>query len=178
MPYVVGVAWYRELAKAMIMGENDGLLKILVSPEDHSLLGVHVIGQQATDLVHIGQALMGRPGALDFLVSVVFNYPTLAEAYKTAGLDAQTGCATCSESGRTAGVTKRRSGGPPAAGDAALPSVACLAVTVARSWTWSGAPRGRSLRPSRARRSMPSASGRTVRRRRGTGARRRPARTP
>lgn len=89
VPYVVGVAWYRELAKAMIMGERDGLLKILVSPEDHSLLGVHVIGQQATDLVHIGQALMGRPGALDFLVSAVFNYPTLAEAYKTAGLDAQ-----------------------------------------------------------------------------------------
>ena len=89
VPYVVGVAWYRELAKAMIMGEEDGLLKILVSPEDGSLLGVHVIGQQATDLVHIGQALMGRPGALDFLVSAVFNYPTLAEAYKTAGLDAQ-----------------------------------------------------------------------------------------
>ncbi len=89
VPYVVGVAWYRELAKAMIMGERDGLLKILVSPDDHSLLGVHVIGQQATDLVHIGQALMGRPGALDFLVSAVFNYPTLAEAYKTAGLDAQ-----------------------------------------------------------------------------------------
>ncbi|MBO9534022.1 MAG: Si-specific NAD(P)(+) transhydrogenase [Solirubrobacteraceae bacterium] len=89
VPYVVGVAWYRELAKAMIMNEQDGLLKILVSPEDGSLLGVHVIGQQATDLVHIGQALMGRPGALDFLVSAVFNYPTLAEAYKTAGLDAQ-----------------------------------------------------------------------------------------
>jgi len=89
VPYVVGVAWYRELAKAMIMGEHDGLLKILVSPEDRSLLGVHVIGQQATDLVHIGQALMGRKDALDFLVSVVFNYPTLAEAYKTAGLDAQ-----------------------------------------------------------------------------------------
>lgn len=89
VPYVVGVAWWRELAKAMIMGEQDGLLKILVSPEDHSLLGVHVIGQQATDLVHIGQALMGRPGALEFLISAVFNYPTLAEAYKTAGLDAQ-----------------------------------------------------------------------------------------
>ncbi|MFT4035767.1 MAG: Si-specific NAD(P)(+) transhydrogenase [Patulibacter sp.] len=89
VPYVVGVAWYRELAKAMIMSERDGLLKILVSPEDGALLGVHVIGQQATDLVHIGQALMGRPGALEFLVSAVFNYPTLAEAYKTAGLDAQ-----------------------------------------------------------------------------------------
>jgi NAD(P) transhydrogenase len=88
VPYVTGVAWYRELAKALIMREEDGLLKLLVSPEDNSLLGVHVIGSQATDLVHIGQALMGRENALDFLVSAVFNYPTLAEAYKVAGLDA------------------------------------------------------------------------------------------
>jgi NAD(P) transhydrogenase len=89
VPYVVWIAWWRELAKALMMREEDGLLKILVSPEDRSLLGVHVIGAQATDLVHIGQALMGREGALDFLVSAVFNYPTLAEAYKVAGLDAQ-----------------------------------------------------------------------------------------
>jgi NAD(P) transhydrogenase len=88
IPYVSGVAWWKELAKAMMMREDDGLLKILVSPEDRSLLGVHVIGSQATDLIHIGQALMGRDGALDFLVSAVFNYPTLAEAYKVAGLDA------------------------------------------------------------------------------------------
>jgi NAD(P) transhydrogenase len=89
IPYVVGVAWWRELAKALMIGEEDGMLKILVSPEDKRLLGVHVIGSQATDLVHIGQALMGRDGGLDFLVSAVFNYPTLAEAYKVAGLDAQ-----------------------------------------------------------------------------------------
>jgi NAD(P) transhydrogenase len=88
VPYVVGVAWYRELAKAMMMREEDGLLKILVSPEDRRLLGVHAIGSQATDLIHIGQALMDREGGLDFLVSAVFNYPTLAEAYKVAGLDA------------------------------------------------------------------------------------------
>jgi NAD(P) transhydrogenase len=88
VPYVAGVAWWRELAKAMMMREEDGLLKILVSPEDRRLLGVHVIGAQATDLVHIGQALMDREGALDFLLSAVFNYPTLAEAYKVAGLDA------------------------------------------------------------------------------------------
>ena len=86
--YVVGTAWYRELAKALIMREQDGLLKLLVSPADRRLLGVHVIGSQATDLVHIGQALIGREGGLDFLVSAVFNYPTLAEAYKVAGLDA------------------------------------------------------------------------------------------
>jgi NAD(P) transhydrogenase len=88
IPYVAGVAWWRELAKAMMMREEDGLLKILVSPEDRRLLGVHVIGAQATDLVHIGQALMDREGGLDFLLSAVFNYPTLAEAYKVAGLDA------------------------------------------------------------------------------------------
>jgi NAD(P) transhydrogenase len=88
VPYVAGVAWWRELAKAMMMREEDGLLKILVTPEDRRLLGVHVIGAQATDLVHIGQALMDREGALDFLISAVFNYPTLAEAYKVAGLDA------------------------------------------------------------------------------------------
>jgi len=88
VPYVVGLAWWRELAKAMMMREDQGLLKILVSPGDRRLLGVHVIGSQATDLVHIGQALMDREGALDFLVSAVFNYPTLAEAYKVAGLDA------------------------------------------------------------------------------------------
>jgi NAD(P) transhydrogenase len=88
VPYVVGIAWWRELAKALMMGEEDGLLKILVSPADGRLLGVHVIGAQATDLVHIGQALMDRDGGLDFLVSAVFNYPTLAEAYKVAGLDA------------------------------------------------------------------------------------------
>jgi NAD(P) transhydrogenase len=86
--YVVGTAWYRELAKAMMMREQDGLLKILVSREDRRLLGVHVIGSNATDLVHIGQALMDRDNGLDFLVSAVFNYPTLAEAYKVAGLDA------------------------------------------------------------------------------------------
>ena len=61
---------------------------VLVAVEDRRLLGVHVIGAQATDLVHIGQALMDREAGLDFLVSAVFNYPTLAEAYKVAGLDA------------------------------------------------------------------------------------------
>jgi NAD(P) transhydrogenase len=88
VPYVAGVAWWRELARAMMLREDEGLLKILVSPEDRRLLGVHVIGAQATDLIHIGQALMDRDNGLDFLVSAVFNYPTLAEAYKVAGLDA------------------------------------------------------------------------------------------
>jgi NAD(P) transhydrogenase len=64
------------------------MLKLLVSSEDSSLLGVHVFGTGATELVHIGQAVMGCGGTVDYLVDAVFNYPTLAEAYKVAALDA------------------------------------------------------------------------------------------
>jgi NAD(P) transhydrogenase len=64
------------------------MLKLLVSPEDRTLLGVHVFGTGATELVHIGQAVMGCNGAVDYLVDAVFNYPTLAESYKVAALDA------------------------------------------------------------------------------------------
>ena len=64
------------------------MLKLLVSPDDHSLLGVHVFGTGATELVHIGQAVMGCGGTVDYLVDAVFNYPTLSEAYKVAALDA------------------------------------------------------------------------------------------
>ena len=87
--YEVGISRYRELARGAILGESYGLLKILVSPEDRGLLGVHVLGTGATELVHIGQAVMGNGGTLDYLVDTVFNYPTLAEAYKVAALDAQ-----------------------------------------------------------------------------------------
>jgi NAD(P) transhydrogenase len=88
-PYVVGVARYSELARGLMTGDEDGMLKLLVDPEDRSLLGVHAIGTSATELVHIGQAVMAiGPGGLDFLVTVVFNYPTFAEAYKVAALDA------------------------------------------------------------------------------------------
>jgi NAD(P) transhydrogenase len=64
------------------------MLKILVSQEDRRLLGVHVLGTGATELVHIGQAVMGNDGTLDYLTGAVFNYPTLAESYKVAALDA------------------------------------------------------------------------------------------
>jgi NAD(P) transhydrogenase len=89
IPYVVGIARWSELARGVITGDRDGLLKILVSPEDRRLLGVHVLGTGATELVHIGQAVMasGSEG-LDFLVTAVFNYPTFAESYKVAALDA------------------------------------------------------------------------------------------
>ena len=64
------------------------MLKLLVSPEDRRLLGVHVFGTGATELVHIGQTVMGCGGSIDYLVDAVFNYPTLAESYKVAALDA------------------------------------------------------------------------------------------
>ena len=89
MPYVAGIARWSELARGLMTGDRDGLLKLLVSTEDRRILGVHVIGTGATDLVHIGQAVMGGEGAIDFLVTAVFNYPTFAESYKVAALDAE-----------------------------------------------------------------------------------------
>lgn len=88
VPFEVGVARYRELARGQIIGDSYGMLKLLVSPSDRSLLGVHIFGTDATELVHIGQAVMGCNGSVDYLVDAVFNYPTLAEAYKVAALDA------------------------------------------------------------------------------------------
>ena len=87
-PFEVGVARYRELARGQIVGDSYGMLKLLVSPDDGRLLGVHVFGTGATEIVHIGQAVMGCGGTVDYLVDTVFNYPTLAEAYKVAALDA------------------------------------------------------------------------------------------
>ncbi len=88
VPFEVGVSRYRELARGQIIGDSYGVLKLLVSPEDRRLLGVHVFGTGATELVHIGQAVMGCGGTVDYLVDAVFNYPTLAESYKVAALDA------------------------------------------------------------------------------------------
>jgi NAD(P) transhydrogenase len=88
VPYVAGVARWHELARGLMSGDEDGMLKLLVSLDDRRLLGVHVIGTGATDLVHIGQAVMGGAATIDFLVTAVFNYPTFAESYKVAALDA------------------------------------------------------------------------------------------
>ncbi len=88
IPYVAGIARWSEMARGLMTGDEDGILKLLVSMEDRRLLGVHVLGSGATDLVHIGQAVMGAGGTADFLVSAVFNYPTFAESYKIAALDA------------------------------------------------------------------------------------------
>ncbi|MFJ5775439.1 Si-specific NAD(P)(+) transhydrogenase [Streptomyces sp. NPDC093094] len=88
VPFEVGVSRYRELARGQIIGDSHGVLKLLVSPEDRTLLGVHCFGTGATELIHIGQSVMGCGGTVDYLVDAVFNYPTLAESYKVAALDA------------------------------------------------------------------------------------------
>ncbi|WP_213454105.1 Si-specific NAD(P)(+) transhydrogenase [Rhizomonospora bruguierae] len=88
VPFEVGLARYRELARGQIIGDSYGMLKLLVSPTDRTLLGVHIFGTNATELVHIGQTVMGCGGTVDYLVDAVFNYPTLAESYKVAALDA------------------------------------------------------------------------------------------
>ena len=88
VPYETGVARYREIARGQILGDHDGMLKMLFHREDHRLLGVHCIGSGATELVHIGQAVLGLGGGLDYFLRTVFNYPTLAECYKVAALDA------------------------------------------------------------------------------------------
>ena len=88
VPYVTGIARWSELARGLMTGDEDGMLKLLVSTEDRTLLGVHVLGTGAADLVHIGQAVMGGGEGVDYLVRAVFNYPTFAEAYKVAALDA------------------------------------------------------------------------------------------
>ena len=88
VPFEVGISRYRELARGQIIGDSYGMLKLLVSPDTRKLLGVHVFGTGATELVHIGQAVMGCGGTIDYLVDAVFNYPTLAESYKVAALDA------------------------------------------------------------------------------------------
>jgi NAD(P) transhydrogenase len=86
--YEVGISRYRELARGQILGDSYGMLKLLVSPDGGEVLGVHVLGTNATEIVHIGQAVIAHGGNVGYLVDAVFNYPTLAEAYKVAALDA------------------------------------------------------------------------------------------
>jgi len=88
IPYEVGIARLKETARGHIMGLQEGMLKLIFNIETKKLLGVHVLGEEATELVHIGQAVLALDGDLDFFVENVFNYPTLAEAYKIAALDA------------------------------------------------------------------------------------------
>ncbi|HSC41994.1 MAG TPA: Si-specific NAD(P)(+) transhydrogenase [Candidatus Binatia bacterium] len=88
VPYEIGVARYREIARGQLIGDTVGMLKLLFHSETRALLGVHVIGEGATELVHIGQAVIAHGGKLDYFIDTVFNYPTLAECYKVAALAA------------------------------------------------------------------------------------------
>jgi len=88
VPYEIGIARYREIARGQILGDDSGLFKMLFHREDQRLLGAHAIGTQATELIHIGQAVLGLGGGLEYFMRTVFNYPTLAECYKVAALDA------------------------------------------------------------------------------------------
>jgi NAD(P) transhydrogenase len=88
IPYETGVARYREIARGQILGDDSGFFKMLFHRETRRLLGVHVMGTSATELVHIGQAVLALGGGLDYFLETVFNYPTLAECYKVAALDA------------------------------------------------------------------------------------------
>ena len=87
IPYEVGKAQYREIARGQIIGDQTGLLKLIFHLDTHELLGVHIIGEGASELVHIGQAVMAFKGKVEFFINNVFNYPTLAECYKTAAFD-------------------------------------------------------------------------------------------
>ena len=88
IPYECGVARFRETARGQIMGLNSGFMKMIFALETRRLLGVHIVGEGATELIHIGQAVLNLGGTLNYFVENTFNYPTLAEAYKIAALDA------------------------------------------------------------------------------------------
>ena len=87
VPYESGVAQYKEIARGQLLGDEIGMLKLLIHQDSHALLGVHCIGTGATELIHIGQAVMAFKGTAEYFVNTVFNYPTLAECYKVAALN-------------------------------------------------------------------------------------------
>src|SRR5207248_7252667 len=86
-PYEVGMARYRDTARGQLISDPYGMLKLLFHPDSRRLLGVHAIGTGATELIHIGQAVMAAGMPIDYFVESVFNYPTLAECYKVAALN-------------------------------------------------------------------------------------------
>lgn len=88
IPYEVGIAHLHETARGQIMGIKEGILKILFDRLTHRVLGVHILGEQASEMIHIGQAVLVLGGSINYFLESVFNYPTLAEAYKMAAWDA------------------------------------------------------------------------------------------
>jgi len=88
VPYEIGIARYREIARGQIVGDDTGMIKMIVHREHRGILGVHAIGTGATELIHVGQAVLALGGGLDYFLDTVFNYPTFAECYKVAALNA------------------------------------------------------------------------------------------
>jgi NAD(P) transhydrogenase len=88
IPYETGIARFREIARGQILGDDSGMFKMIFHRDDRRLLGAHCIGTGATELIHIGQAVLGLGGGLDYFLKTVFNYPTLAECYKVAAYNA------------------------------------------------------------------------------------------
>jgi NAD(P) transhydrogenase len=88
VPYETGIARFREIARGQILGDDSGMFKMIFHRDSGQLLGVHCIGSGATELIHIGQAVIGLGGGLDYFLNTVFNYPTLAECYKVAAYNA------------------------------------------------------------------------------------------
>jgi NAD(P) transhydrogenase len=101
-PYEVGIARYREVARGQLIGDPHGIVKLLFHPQSRRLLGVHAIGTGATELIHIGQAVMASGMPIDYFVDTVFNYPTLAECYKIAAADGLRRCRRCLDEDATA----------------------------------------------------------------------------
>jgi len=87
VPYEVGIAYYREIARGQILGDTTGRLKLIFHRETKELLGVHIIGEGASEILHIGQAVLILKGTIDYFINTVFNYPTLAECYKAAAFN-------------------------------------------------------------------------------------------
>jgi NAD(P) transhydrogenase len=87
VPYGVGIAHYREIARGQLIGDETGMVKLLFHRHSRALLGVHAMGEGATELIHIGQAVMAFQGRIDYFIDTIFNYPTLAECYRVAALD-------------------------------------------------------------------------------------------
>lgn len=87
IPYEMGIAKYGDLAKGQMLGDEHGMLKLLFDPKTLKLLGVHAIGERATEIIHIGQAVLALGATIEYFRDAVFNYPTLAETYKVAALD-------------------------------------------------------------------------------------------
>ncbi|HEY9213589.1 MAG TPA: Si-specific NAD(P)(+) transhydrogenase, partial [Ancylobacter sp.] len=99
IPYECGIARFRETSRGHIMGLNNGMMKMIFSVKTRRLLGVHIVGEGATELIHIGQAVLNLKGTIDYFIENTFNYPTLAEAYKIAGLDAWNRMSRVAEAG-------------------------------------------------------------------------------